>query len=193
MVLTGNQIKEEVEKGNILITDFDPKRLNNCSYNVKVGLNYYSQITPTRVPGYQSMYVVDPFNKADCSRMWKLHQNVVEILIPPNKTVLCHTEEFIGSVRGSVPQLRSRSSMMRNLLTVAPGAGWGDVGFVGRWAFTITNHSGFDVIIKPGSQVAQMIFEEISGEVEDYDGQYNTNPEDWSPTSMIPQGVITNK
>lgn len=36
-MLSGLKIKEEVEKGNIVITDFDESRLNPNSYNIRLG------------------------------------------------------------------------------------------------------------------------------------------------------------
>lgn len=192
MILTEDDIIEAVNRKDIQITNFEENRLNNCSYNIKLGNNYYEQIDPPRT-FMDRPYIVDPFNKSECSKLWKLHENAEEILIPPNRTVLCHTEEFIGSIKGCVPQLRSRSSMMRNMLSIASGAGWGDVGFVGRWAFTITNNSSYHARLVPGCQVAQMIFMKISGSHNDYSGQYSNSYENWNSKSMVPQGTITNK
>lgn len=36
MILTGNEIKNEISKGNISISDFDEKQLNPNSYNLRL-------------------------------------------------------------------------------------------------------------------------------------------------------------
>jgi len=83
---------------------------------------------------------------------------------------------------------------MRSCLSIAGGAGWGDVGYTSRWAFTIHNNGVNTVMIPVGSEVAQIIFLKVESETESYDGSYqdfNVKHEEhrrnWHHSSILPK------
>lgn len=97
---------------------------------------------------------------------------VGDLILKPGDVALCHSEEFIGSLNGSITELRARSTLMRNCLALAPSAGWGDVNFVNRWAFTIHNYGHRTIRLHPGDEVGQIIFHSIGDVLKPYQGSY---------------------
>lgn len=95
-----------------------------------------------------------------------------DIILKPGDVALCHSEEFIGSLTGSITELRARSTLMRNCLALAPSAGWGDVNFVNRWGFTIHNYGHRTIRLHPGDEIGQIIFLRIESVLNLYHGSY---------------------
>ena len=97
-------------------------------------------------------------------------------------------------------EMKARSSMGRNFITVCRCAGWGDVGYINRWTMEITNNSRFHHIpLVVGRRVAQITFSKVA-EIENNhsyeqksDSKYQTETdleklqEQWSPEQMIPR------
>lgn len=187
MVLTDADIKMHMKEGWIVIHPFRREQLNNASYNVSIGEHYYVQ--------KEINTEINPFNKGTVASMWKHVYAGLDgsIKIPAGQTVMCHTQEFIGSKIRSVPILKSRSSMMRCCLNIAAGAGWGDVGYTSRWAFTIQNTGVNDITIPVGSQVAQLVFIPIFSGTAPYNGSYQAEVEleeimsNWHHSCILPK------
>ena len=95
-----------------------------------------------------------------------------DIVLRPGDVALCHSEEYIGSLKGSITELRARSTLMRNCLALAPSAGWGDVNFVNRWGFTIHNYGHRTIRLHPGDEVGQIVFHSIGDVLNPYSGTY---------------------
>ena len=81
------------------------------------------------------------------------------ILLEPGETILAHTNEFIGGKGEVTTMMKARSSVGRNFIEVCKCAGWGDVGYVNRWAMEITNNSRhYTIPLVVGRRVAQIVF-----------------------------------
>lgn len=98
-----------------------------------------------------------------------------DIVLHPGDVALCHSEEFIGSLTGSITELRARSTLMRNCLSLAPSAGWGDVNFVNRWGFTIHNYGHRTIRLHSGDEIGQIVFYSIGEVNKPYKGSYAQN------------------
>lgn len=124
-----------------------------------------------------------------------------DIILRPGDVALCHSEEFIGSLTGSITELRARSTLMRNCLALASSAGWGDVNFVNRWGFTIHNYGHRTIRLRPGDEVGQIIFHDIGEVLKPYQGSYAQKAgvlgkdyqeytrqlvSKWDPTQLLP-------
>lgn len=72
---------------------------------------------------------------------------------------------------GLVPMLIGRSSIGRLGLAVHVTAGFGDIGFSGRWTLELL--AAHPIRVYPGMEICQISYEEIEGEVlEGYHGKY---------------------
>jgi dCTP deaminase len=167
-MLTYNKILQEVDNGNITIDEFDIKRLNPNSYNLRLD-NHMKVYNPDSVLDMKNSKSLDNYN---------------EIIIPEEGLLLepghlyiastierTHTDKYIPCISG-------RSSIGRLGINVHVTAGFGDIGFDGRWTleiFVVT-----PVIIYPDIEICQIYFFEpvmADGKTDSenilYSGKYN--------------------
>ena len=215
MALSDKRIIEEMERGDIVISPFNEANVSTSSYDVTLGSYYFRENLQTKP------IIYNPFDKKEVERVWgttPLQAETAEkvfaeegvafnfegiakddciILLRPRETILAHTEEFIGGRNHITTMMKARSSMGRNFIEICKCAGWGDVGFVNRWALEITNNSQRHTIpLVVGRRIGQVIFFE-TGEIRDKDytasGKYQTSQDieeiqkNWSPMSLLPK------
>ncbi|MDO8640058.1 MAG: hypothetical protein Q7R33_00775 [Nitrosarchaeum sp.] len=166
MVLTGLEIVRQMDLGNIFISDYDVKRLNPNSYNLRL----------------HNILKVYKNRELDL----KLKNEVVDIVIPeegyviqPNEIYLGRTMEMTKTV-GFVPQIEGRSSIGRLGIDVHKTAGWGDDGFENFWTLEIVATQ--PVRIYPFIEFCQIIYMMVNGDASmKYKGKYQkTNDIDGS-------------
>lgn len=119
------------------------------------------------------------------------------ILVGPRRTILAHSQEFIGGVRYATSMMKARSSWGRSFVEVCKCAGWGDIGFFNRWTCEITNNSSYySIPLVVGRRIAQIAFlstGEIAGSsYSTTDSKYQTSEDlqevigSWHPKLMKP-------
>lgn len=201
-ILSDVDIVANREKGFITIEPFDPKSLKNCSYDVRLGENYYRAT--------EDVTDLNPWSEELSTKYWgqALLANEAEqtllglnkgdkyILLAPGETILAHTEEFIGASDHIVTMMKTRSSLRRSNISCCQCAGWGDIGFINRWCMEITNHSPTANIILPvGKRVAQIVFLYASVPSKSYEkeGKYQqgadieTIRQNWNASMLLPK------
>lgn len=156
-MLTGLAIIDAVKSGEIEISDFDTKRINPNSYNVR--LNNILKI------------YIDPV--LDCRK----HNETKTIVIPEEGFILQPNELYIGSTMEYIhtdeyiPQIDGRSSSGRLGINIHATAGFGDIGFRGTFTLEITVPK--PVLVVPGMEIAQIAFMTPYGDKSiKYDGRY---------------------
>jgi len=156
MILTGSEIKKQVELGRIHIRPFKPENLNPNSYNFRLG----------------NKLLVFNGDILDSAK----DNNFEEVIIPyrglvlePGKLYLGHTIEEMGS-DFYVPTMQARSSMGRLGLYIYLNSGLGDIGFKRQW--TLELHSIHRLRVYPGMRVGQMLFWNVDGKIILYSGKY---------------------
>jgi len=200
-VLSDITICNEREKGNIVISPFDAKNLSNSSYDISLGKYYYVE---EFIEG-----VVNPWNEEHIKRLWKgpfkaecregFDKSDKVIIIPPKKTILAHTREFIGGVNNITTMMKTRSSIGRVSIAICKCAGWGDVGFFNRYTMEITNFSEQNTIgLIVGKRVGQIIFIRTDECYRTYNGKYQNKDDlesvikEWKPEMMLPRLYLDN-
>ena len=171
-ILSGAQIVEEMAKGNIVITDFDPKRLNPNSYNVRLANEL---LVYDLKPGeYLDMKKKNPTKVID------LNDFPDGYVLQPGVLYLGSTMETAGCKHHLVPMMAGRSSIARLGMGSDYFAAFGDVGFGSKagvkWTYEIT-------VIHPlkiyaGIDIAQVYFLTLAGkELSNYNetGKYANN------------------
>ena len=159
MILTGNEIKNEISEGNISISDFDEKQLNPNSYNLRLHneLLVYSHMPLDMKKPNQSEKIIIPENG---------------YLLEPGQLYLGRTVERTHT-DFYVPILSGRSSTGRLGINVHATAGYGDIGFNGYWTLEI--FVILPIVIYPGAEICQVYFNTVKGDVSLYDGKYQNN------------------
>ena len=185
-VLSGTKIFEEVKNGNISIDPYDVNRINPNSYNLRLG----NKLLVYKSPDYES----NPALRERIRRIPKVGRYIPsykEIILDSHAPNL--TDEYIIGEEGFllqpgilylgttmekvytdryVPILNGRSSTGRLSMTVHITAGFGDVGFDGKWTLEITvTHN---LIVYPHDEILQIVFETVEGDTSyQYNGRYN--------------------
>ena len=174
----------------IIIDPFDVSQLKSCSYDVRLGENYFRR-QPSAKTGdfffnpYDSEMVKRHYGepiKAEPARSFEQFQRGVLrnispdhliIIMEPGEMILGHTEEFIGGTKDPLSgrcftaEMKARSSVGRVGFEVCRCAGWGDVGYVNRWTMEIVCTSPVPIVLVVGTRLAQMKFYEVDSVVDD--------------------------
>lgn len=160
MILSGLKIAEEVKAGRIYISDFDEKRLNPNSYNLRLAdeIMVYSQDTLDMKKNNQHYTQTIPRRG---------------FIIWPGRIYLARTMERTRT-DGYVPMLEGRSSVGRLGIFIHATAGFGDVGFDGYWTLELSCVQ--PVRIYPGVEICQIYYHTIDGAYVPYtSGKYQMN------------------
>lgn len=147
MILTDSEILSCIEKGEIVISPFDPKALGSNSYDVHLGKT---------LAVYESL-VLDA----------KAHNKVRYLEIPeegfvlePSLFYLGVTQEYTETWK-HVPFLEGKSSVGRLGIDIHATAGKGDVGFCNHWTLEISVKQ--PVRVYAGMPVGQVIYFKTEG------------------------------
>ncbi len=153
-ILTGNQIMREIERKTISISRFNAKQLNPNSYNLRLGrrLLVYDG-------GVLDMKSNNPYT----------------ILTIPNSGFVmergkCYLGETVEETwtDSFVPMIEGRSSVGRLFLPIHITAGFGDVGWRGKWTLEFVPFT--NIRVYPGVEIAQIYFHTIFGKKSYYGG-----------------------
>jgi dCTP deaminase len=175
MVLTGLEILEQIKLGNIDISDFDIKRLNPNSYNLRLHneLKIYDIVS---LDDKSQTWVSRQFSADQVLDMKKVNQTK-SIIIPEDGLILTPGVLYLGRTvertrtNGFCPQIEGRSSIGRLGIDIHKTAGWGDDGFDNYWTLEIVvTHP---VLIYPFVDVCQIIYMKTFGDASmKYKGKY---------------------
>jgi dCTP deaminase len=149
MILTDKKILEEMARGTIVISPFDPAHLGTNSYDVHLGKHlavYRNDILDARV-----------HNEID---RFEIPQDGLILL--PHRLYLGVTEEYTETHR-HVPFLEGKSSIGRLGIDIHATAGKGDIGFCNTWTLEISVKQA--VRVYRGMPIGQLIYFEVSGEI----------------------------
>jgi dCTP deaminase len=149
MILSDNEILENIQSGSIVIIPFREQCLGSNSYDVHLGKHLCTYVE-------QELDV-------------KKHNRVKEIEIPeegfllnPRQLYLGVTEEYTET-HSHVPFLEGKSSLGRLGINIHATAGKGDVGFCNTWTLEISVIH--PVRIYAGMLIGQLIFFSVKGKV----------------------------
>ncbi|MDR0886667.1 MAG: dCTP deaminase [Clostridiales Family XIII bacterium] len=160
MILSGLEIKKQIESGDIAIEPFDEKYLNPNSYNLRLHnemLVYTDEILDMKKPLHTEKIIIPEEG----------------LILQPGKLYLGRTFEKTAT-NYYVPMLEGRSSIGRLGLYIHVTAGFGDVGFSGYWTLEIQCVQ--PVKIYPMVEICQVYYHTIDGEYTVYDsGKYQNN------------------
>ncbi|MBP6912131.1 MAG: dCTP deaminase [Candidatus Pacebacteria bacterium] len=150
MILSDTKILECIEKGDIVVTPFDPINMGGNSYDVHLSK-------------YLAQYIDEQIDA-------KKHNEIRHFEIPPEGFVLLPGQLYLGATEEyteshkHVPFLEGKSSTGRLGIDIHATAGKGDVGFCGYWTLEIS--SSKPVRIYAGMPIGQLIYYTVDGHVE---------------------------
>lgn len=160
MILSGLKIAEEFKAGRIYISDFDEKRLNPNSYNLRLADEILEYNYPQLDMRHKNAYMIAQIPESGFVKR-------------PGKLYLARTMERTRT-DCYVPMLEGRSSVGRLGIFIHATAGFGDVGFDGYWTLELSCVQ--PVRIYPGVEICQIYYHTIDGDYEPYrSGKYQGN------------------
>lgn len=179
--LTGQAIRDSVKDGTIMIEPYDEKNINPNSYNLTIGntckvldLNHETVIIP--FIDISQLNIEATCRYIDTAK--PIQYNDIEIpkeglILLPGNLYLIATNETIGS-DCYIPMITGRSSMGRMGVSVHQEAGFGDIGYHGKWTLQVTVVK--PTKIYPNMKMAQMYMVVPSGYIKDlYHGKYQNS------------------
>lgn len=166
MILCDGEILKYREQGLIVIEPFDVRQLGPNSYDCRLDEWHYLSLE-----GTEELFLDNPER---LKAYWGLpHKAEHYIKIRPGGTALARTHEIIGTKAMAVATMHNRSSIRRSDISICMDAGFGDIGYVGRWTLEIANHTRRVIDIPVGKRVCQVAFWQASGGViRHYQGKY---------------------
>src|ERR1017187_524812 len=123
MILTGSEIRREVDNGRIWISPFDPDRVQPNSYDFRLGptlLRYTPEVLDVRHD--------NEFERFDIPE--------TGYILQADRVYLGHTSEVMGS-NTYVPIIRGRSSIARLGLFIHVTADLIDIGSRNQWTLQL--------------------------------------------------------
>lgn len=163
MILTGNQIKWAIEHDYLSISDWDEKRLNPNSYNLRLAdklMVYGASDISFRALGMKDGIIYP--NELDMKKQIPtvtFHIPKEGYTLEPGVLYLGRTMEYTETHK-FVPMLEGRSSVGRLGISIHSTAGFGDIGFCGYWTLEISCVQ--PVRIYPGVEICQIYYHTIA-------------------------------
>ena len=148
MILSDNEILNEIKKGTLKVEPFRRECLGSNSYDVHLGKTlaiYEDEILDSR-----------KHNKA---RFFEIPEE--GFVLQPDTLYLGVTEEYTET-HAHVPFLEGKSSVGRLGIDIHATAGKGDVGFCNYWTLEISVKQ--PVRVYAGMPIGQLIYFELRGE-----------------------------
>lgn len=177
MILSGNEIRKQLELGRIEIDPFEPKHVNPVSVDLTLGKGVAVYTNAVEIPpigrnGEDGRYFRPTDHVLDVKREPVVSRFVIPDsgwVLRPGIGYLAHTAERVKT-DFYVPILDGKSSIGRLFIKVHETAGFGDPGFNGQYTLEIsTIHT---MRVYAGMRICQMRFHTIEGEVTPYEGNY---------------------
>lgn len=187
MILCREAIHAAREAGEIVIEPFVPSLVGINSVDVRLGPDLFELDTT----GFRDLYrdTTSKWRKVEPRTAAELrveNPGFAEGVLPDDTPCfvlksggfyLATTLEAIGSRafadgrEALVPEMKARSTVGRQGLTVALCAGLGDVGYVSRWALEVRVVDCGDVAVAVGTPIAQVVFHRATPTQAAYDGE----------------------
>jgi len=156
MILTGSEIRKQVENGTIVIDPFDENQINPNSYNYRLG-DHFSQVPELLSLGHKDQE----------TNLQEIPEDGLQL--EPGIIYLANTHEIIGSSR-YVTLLIGRSSVARLGLFLQISADLGNLGPAHKWTLELTCVQ--PIIVYPRMKIGQVSFWVPTGDIEEYSGVY---------------------
>ena len=174
MFLSDVDIKKGVESGALTIQPFNVNQLQLASYDVTLGNEF-------EVVDRHQIGASDPARKIYPATRKLVVPDDGEFVLHPGENVLGKQREFIGVDNEHLIILSGKSSLARIGLVVHNTAMLFNPGHHFYPTFELVNASSIPIILRPGMQVAQILFAKLTSptsksydEVGRYDGE-NSN------------------
>lgn len=159
--LVDSEIKDLVEKGLLITSDFDPSRLKQACYELRASQIYFDLSSD------------QPDTKNDAATEYGGY-----ILLKPRHSVAVIVKEVIDLPDDMLGRVLSKGSLFS--LGIVPVNTYADPGFSGRLGIILTNTSNNYIRIIDGEPIAKIEFSRLPKPVaKSYNGQHGYETKIW--------------
>lgn len=155
MFLSDVDIKKGIASGAIIIEPFDERKLQLASYDVTLGNEF-------EIVDRHEIEAADPAKKIFPKTRKVFVADGEEFVLHPGENVLGKQKEFIGVDLEHLILLSGKSSLARIGLVVHNTAMLFNPGHKFFPTFELVNSSNIPIILRPGMEVAQLIFAKLT-------------------------------
>ncbi len=156
MFLADVDIKKAIDKGEIIISDFDPGRLQPASYDILLGNTFL--VTDAHTTSF-----IDPVMKV-FSKTYEVHvPDDGTFVLHPGVSIIGYSRDYFGSEKYLV-EMNGKSSLARIGLLVHNSASLINPGHFLNVALELCNLNSVPIILHPGMPIAQLTFSTLSSE-----------------------------
>jgi dCTP deaminase len=157
MILSDRTIKEEIERGRLIIDPLDPSCIQPASVDVRLDRRLLIPRMRWGEAERQKPYIDVRQNLDDLNELVELKEDQ-PFLLEAGGFVLVSTLELIGLPDDIVARLESKSSLARIGLLVHSTAGYVDPGWRGHLTLHISNLAKFPITLYYGMKIGQISF-----------------------------------
>lgn len=151
MFLSDRDIKKSLKKGEVIIKDFDPARLQPASYDILLGNNFL-------LFDRHTMGVIDPKETQDQYMRKIVVPDGEAFILHPHEFVLAVTRDYFGVNANLCCHIMGKSSLARLGLIIHTTAGFVDPGNQLNATLELFNTNSLPVKLFPGMKIAQIAF-----------------------------------
>lgn len=180
MYLSDQDIVKAVELGDIVLKDFNSKRIQPASYDVLLGNRFV-------VTDQHTTEFIDPVNGLFANTHEVEIKDGEYFVLHPRTTVLGLVRDFVGSKKYLI-QLSGKSSLARIGLVVHNTAGIVNPGHFLNITLELSNLNIVPIVLRPGMPIAQLTFSMLSSPVStDYEKTGRFNGDNWKKNFALPR------
>jgi deoxycytidine triphosphate deaminase len=207
-ILSDQDIWHEHKNGNVVIYPFSLNLLEPNKYPVTVGEWYYILHDETKY--------INPWNKTHLRAQWEgpLHAKPVDeemeqeagiskgkecIIIPPGKTILTHTQEFIGGLNYVTYRFETREMLYYSGISCLNDKCYGEMGTYDKRPLFIKNHTEAPIVMPVGAKIGHILFYYVGATKKYLKGKIHTCQyldevvENWHPSKLFASVNTTRK
>lgn len=157
MFLSDVDIKKAIKSGGVIIEPFNEAQLQLASYDVTLGNEF-------EIVDRHQLEASDPANKIFPQTRKIIVEDGDQFVLHPGENVLGKQKEFIGVDLNHLILLSGKSSLARIGLVVHNTAMLFNPGHKFYPTFELVNSSNIPIILRPGMEIAQLIFAKLTSE-----------------------------
>jgi dCTP deaminase len=160
MVLSDSELKELIEKGDLVVEPIKPESIQPASVDCHLGNHFL---------------FLDDKEEIIVSLNQPVKYREIEsdsVIIPPHTFLLATTEEYVKLPADLTAFVEGRSSIGRMGLFIQ-NAGWVDPGFEGRITLELYNSNSLPIKLEVGRRICQLVFCKMGRPAQNpYKGKY---------------------
>lgn len=155
MFLCDSDIAAAVKRGDVVLEPFDRKRLQPASYDIRLGNTFI--VNDPHTTSY-----IDPVKK-EFPKTYEVSIADGDVFVlHPGVSILGYSKDYFGSDRYLI-EVNGKSSLARIGLLVHNSAALVNPGHFLHIALELCNLNNVPIKLRPGMEIAQLTFSELSG------------------------------